>query len=142
MGADGDNAPNVNASPSTSYVPTPQIEAPGANQRFREINARVIAAEELKLRQIVTRTDYKFVFNPETGRSKRLTFKENGEIGEGRNDNEYKWRIKDGQLEVIHKEGHIYSRFLLVPGSRNLHHTNDTDLPSIKGQYLEATGWR
>jgi hypothetical protein len=76
------------------------------------------------------------VFNPVTNRTKVVTFAPNGDIGEGRNGNEHKWRINGGRLEILNDRSEVYSRFFLLPDGRSLHHTNDSDTKSIKGQDL------
>jgi hypothetical protein len=78
-----------------------------------------------------------FVFNPTTKATKLVTFLPNGEIGEGRNENEHTWKIKKGALEISASDGRIYSRFVHDKVSGHLRHTNDTDTRSIHGQYLQ-----
>jgi hypothetical protein len=78
-----------------------------------------------------------FVFNPTTKAAKIITFLPNGEIGEGRNENEHTWRIGKGKLEIFASDGDIYSRFAQDKASGHLKHTNDTDTGSIHGQYLQ-----
>jgi len=77
-----------------------------------------------------------FVFNPTHGQAKLVTFLSGGEIGEGRNSNEDTWRIRRGALEVLAKDGKIYSRFVHDKKSGKLAHTNDPDTRSIHGQYM------
>ncbi|HZW24702.1 MAG TPA: hypothetical protein VFF26_04385 [Gallionella sp.] len=77
-----------------------------------------------------------FVFNPTHGQAKIVTFLANGEIGEGKNSNENTWRIKRGALEVLARDGKIYSRFVHDKTTGKLAHTNDPDTRSIHGQYM------
>jgi hypothetical protein len=84
----------------------------------------------------VKSTTYKFVYNPKTGQSKTLTFKAGGYIGEGRNAQESRWRVAGGRLEILNDKNEVYSRFFLLPDGRTLHHTNDPETQSIKGQLL------
>jgi hypothetical protein len=70
------------------------------------------------------------------GQAKVVTFLSGGEIGEGRNSNEDTWRIRRGALEVLAKDGKIYSRFVHDKKSGKLAHTNDPDTRSIHGQYM------
>ena len=80
-----------------------------------------------------------FTFNPKTRQSKPITFRPSGEIGEGRNQNEYRWKIRRGLLEILASDGVIYSRFRHDKESGQLRHTNDADLRSIHGQFLEPS---
>jgi hypothetical protein len=82
---------------------------------------------------------FHFTFNPGTGQSKFITFMPSGEIGEGRNQNEHTWKIRHGLLEIYADDGTIYSRFSHDKGSGYLKHTNDADLRSIHGQYLQPS---
>jgi hypothetical protein len=109
---------------------------PTEDYRFAEINSRIVAKLDTQIFNEITNRRYRFVFNPETGRSKTLTFEINGKIGEGRNDNESSWRISEGRLEILNGHGEVYSRFSVLPDGK-FQHTNDPDTKSIKGQYLE-----
>jgi len=111
-----------------------------ADARFIEINAKIISDLEEKIRNAVLNTRYTLVFNPISGRSKPLTFNANGEIAQGKNNNEHRWRISGGRLEILDNGGNVYSRFFLLPDGKSLHHTNDPDTISIKGQYLKPVG--
>ena len=92
------------------------------------------------LRQLISDgRRFHFTFNPKTGQSKSVTFLPNGEIGEGRNQNEHTWKIRRGLLEVFASDDAIYSRFRHDRGSGQLKHTNDPDLRSVHGQYLEPS---
>jgi hypothetical protein len=104
---------------------------------FRDVNARIISQTENRIRAELLNRRFKFVFNPESEGWKFLTFKPGGEIGEGRNRNEYSWQIRDGRLEIKNERDEIYSRFILLPDG-TFRHTNDSDTLSIKGQYLLA----
>ena len=78
-----------------------------------------------------------FVFNPNTKMAKEITFQANGSIGLGKNDNENTWRIRRGTLEIIASDQKIYSRFRYERATGHLRHTNDPELRSIPGQYMQ-----
>ncbi len=42
---------------------------------------------------------------------KRISFEPDGDIGEGNNQNETRWRIIEGFLEILNKNGVVFSRF-------------------------------
>ena len=86
------------------------------------------------MRDLLLGGTFKFVFNPAGGQSKPLSFLQNGEIGKGRNDNENRWRIVDGRLEILNSDGGVYSRFVLLDNNEFLHHTDDPDTRSLRGQ--------
>jgi len=93
--------------------------------------------ESRRIRKIILRgRGFCFVFNPEANKSKFVSFLPNGEIGEGRNNNENSWHIKRGRLEILAVDGKIYSRFRHDPVTGRLVHTNDIDTRSIHGQFF------
>ena len=106
------------------------------DESFSDINRSIIAQTDSKIRNEILNRRFRFVFNPVLGASKNLTFKTNGAIGEGRNNNEHSWQTNNGRLEILDERGEIYSRFLMLPDGR-FQHTNDDDTQSIKGQYFE-----
>ena len=93
---------------------------------------RPISAE---LNQIVTTSLFRLFFNP-PNRSKAITFRADGTVGAGQNNNENSWRIVDDKLEIIHLDGQVYSRFIYDFRKATFFHTNDQDTRSIKNQYI------
>jgi hypothetical protein len=101
--------------------------------------------QERRLRQILLNgRSFLFVFDPMHGRSKTITFLDNGEVGEGRNSNEHTWRIRKGALDILAADGQLYSRFTQDRASGRLVHTNDPDTRSIHGQFMAPhfVAWR
>lgn len=125
--------------------PSPAIPAPAQTKHvqtdvhFAAANAQITNVTEQRLRNLLLNGTFKFVFNPATGGSKQLTFLPNGDIGEGRNNNEHRWRIADGRLEILSADGAVYSRFVLLDDNESLHHTNDPDTRSLRGQYIKRS---
>jgi hypothetical protein len=85
---------------------------------------------------LLLENEWKFVIDPQTGRHKKFTFKDNGEIGEGQNRNENTWRIRKNFLELINSQGQIYSRFKYDPERKGFFHTNDQDTVSLRDQQI------
>ena len=89
------------------------------------------------LRQLLSnRRTFRFTYNPASGAWKSLSFLQDGTIGEGRNQNEHTWKIRRGTVEIFADNGTIFSRFRHDKGSGQLKHTNDSELPSVHGQFL------
>lgn len=107
-----------------------------ADSRFAATNQRLLRAQDREIDKILTRNQFKLIFNPETGASKFITFLEDGVIGEGRNRNEARWRVVDGQLEILDSNNEVHSRFIFVNSNNSFHHTNDPDTRSIRGQSI------
>jgi hypothetical protein len=80
---------------------------------------------------------FRFIYNPLANKSKIVTFSQNGEVKEGQNNNENRWQIRRGKLELLNSENNLYSRFVYEAKSGRLTHTNDPECLSILGQYFE-----
>ncbi|MFN3712253.1 MAG: hypothetical protein ACK4SX_01205 [Alcanivoracaceae bacterium] len=80
---------------------------------------------------------FNFVYNPSENLSKALSFLADGRIGEGSNENECTWRIRRGKLEILAADDKVYSRFRYDRTNGFLRHTNDPELRSISGQFLQ-----
>jgi len=61
---------------------------------------------------------------------------DDGQIGEGKNDNECTWQVKRGCLEFLADDGKVFSRFKLDRDGGRLWSTADPDIRSLFGQYL------
>lgn len=105
-------------------------------QQFEDVNDRITQKLENRIRKIILNNSFKFVFNPMNGQCKTLTFRADGSIGAGQNQNESRWRIVNGRLEILNSDSDVYSRFILLNDGKSFHHTNDPDTKSIKGQYM------
>ena len=82
------------------------------------------------------RREFLLVYQPHTGASRMLTLLDNGEIGAGRNDNEYTWRVKHGCLEFLSEDGRLYNRFKLDRAAIRLSSVVGRDVRAVWGQYL------
>ena len=67
---------------------------------------------------------------------KELEFLANGTFGEGRNDNEFKWQMKDGLLEIHRRSKLLQNRFRYDPPSGKFICTNDPDAEGYKNQII------
>ena len=122
-----------------AYVLVPRrhdLKETEAPNQVRPAEPQVGENADAAIRDTITRTKYRFVFNPSNDLSKTLTFLPNGMIGEGCNNNEATWRISKGKVEILDGAGSLYSRFNLLQDGRSLHHTNEPDTRSLRGQYM------
>jgi hypothetical protein len=74
-------------------------------------------------------------------RNDRGTFHDDGYFGTGGNNNEYKWRVKNGLLEILNDAGRIFSRFSYDKSKGMFVHTNDPDTLSIRFQTIRPKKW-
>lgn len=91
-----------------------------------------------ELEQLLTKLVWLLFHNPKIGpdRSKKIVFGKSGEIQAGKNDNEHKWQVQNGMLELLQADGKVHSRFNFLPESRIFVHSGDVDTPSARGQYI------
>ena len=101
-----------------------------------------VADDEQQILSVLADSDWNFIFNPDSSRmsNKKMTFREDGTIGEGRNNNEHTWRIREGLLEILNSEGQVFSRFRYDKSKNRFLHTNDDDTLSIRSQRIEPWG--
>lgn len=76
-------------------------------------------------------------FNPVvlTGR-KLISFSSNGQIGEGRNPNEWTWSMVGDELEIRRKNGDLQNRFRFDPQGTKFISTNHPDAKGIRDQFI------
>ncbi|MCC8362837.1 hypothetical protein LK996_07075 [Lysobacter sp. A6] len=102
------------------------------------VSARIRVKRRLEdsvLEKLLVSGSWELVFNPtRKSGSKIISFLVDGRIGEGRNANEYGWRVRDGTLEILNEMGAVFSRFREVGG--HLEHTNDEDTLSLRHQLI------
>ncbi len=84
---------------------------------------------------------FNLYFNPKQKDGyKTITFLANGNIGEGRNENEDRWKITNGKLEIFSEDNKIHSRFNYLVDSNIFMLTGDIEtkafLSGHKGQYI------
>jgi hypothetical protein len=96
--------------------------------------------KNLSLAKLLSAEPWVLVFNPQApGGWKKISFEPDGTIGEGRNDNESRWRIQEGFLELLNSSGQIFSRFSYDKLEKIFNHTNDPDTLSLRNQVLKPS---
>lgn len=93
---------------------------------------------DTELEQLLTKSAWVLFHNPKIGpeRSKTIVFGKSGEIQAGRNNNENKWLVRNGMLELLQADGKVHSRFRFLPENRIFVHSGDVDTRSAQGQYI------
>jgi len=79
---------------------------------------------------------FRLVYNPEDNKNKIIAFQPDGKIGGEFNNNENRWRIRRGKLEIIAVDGEWYSRFIFDSKSGRLVNTNEQGTRSVHGQFI------
>jgi hypothetical protein len=89
-------------------------------------------------REEISEGVWRLNFNPKNSNGeKEISFREDGYVGKGQNNNEYSWRLREGFLEIFNAEGQIFSRFKFIPEEGKFFHTNDEDTRSLPDQVIE-----
>ncbi|WP_417685295.1 hypothetical protein [Roseibium sp.] len=80
---------------------------------------------------------WRFYFSPQRTKeaSKIVKFSPDGTFAKGGNDNETTWSIQNGILEIMNREGKVFSRF--KRDGEAFTHTNDEDTLSLRDQFIE-----
>jgi hypothetical protein len=87
------------------------------------------------LQQILLNRKYRLFYNPAVpglSKSKIMRFGQNGQIIEGKNNNETSWRIRRGQLEFLNNNDNVHARFYYSADDERFYHTNDPDTGTIQ----------
>lgn len=99
---------------------------------------------EDQIRGAMLGSEFRLFYNPKVpglSKTKIMRFGLNGEIIEGKNQNENTWRIRGERLELVDSEGLVHSRFTYYPEEGRFSQENDPDSGSmrkhgIQGQYM------
>jgi hypothetical protein len=75
------------------------------------------------------------VFRP-PDQFKPISFLSDGKVGDGQNQNEHTWRIRNGKLELLQEDGHVHSRFKFDKKTMRFTHTNELDTLSVRSQII------
>ncbi len=112
-------------------------------QKLKIFFAEKIRKKDNDISLKLTSQEWNLLFNPASNRvdnNKNVKFLENGniqQIGESKGqNNETTWRIRDGLLEILNKDGKIFSRFRYNSDKDIFEHTNDDDTLSIRHQII------
>jgi hypothetical protein len=82
-------------------------------------------------------SQWRLIFNPTSLKSKKISFHEDGNVGDGQNNNEHTWRVRAGMLVILNSDRQIFSRFRYDEDKDCFFHTNDDDTLSIRSQRIE-----
>ena len=95
------------------------------------------ASDDEKIMRLVKDKVWILNYNPTSpGNEKEISFEDDGSVGMGHNNNEHKWRVRNGLLEVVNSDGRVFSRFSYDDSKGQFYHTNDPDTLSIKSQSI------
>lgn len=97
---------------------------------------------EVNIFEILSNQKWRLIFDPKRSARghKTITFNADGNIEEGKNDNETSWRVRGEFLEILNSEGKVFSRFKYDKQKQKFFHTNDDDTRSLRSQRIEPLG--
>lgn len=106
--------------------------------RLENNDSRSLQVSDSELKELLETGRFRLFHNPSVGpeRAKTITFAPDGNVLEGRNKNEHRWRVSNSRLELLQADGKVHSRFYFMPESRIFLHTGDSDTRSARGQYI------
>jgi hypothetical protein len=96
-----------------------------------------ISKEEYFLSTLLVNRLWVLEFNPQDPKGRKdISFRTNGIVGQGRNQNEDRWRTRGSYLEILNPSGQVFSRFIFDKSSGSFFHTNDEDTLSLRNQKI------
>jgi hypothetical protein len=116
---------------------SPAAMIPSDPSKYAAFNRGILDRQTNELERFLTGNLFKMYFNPTADKIKIIGFDPAGSIREGRNDNEFGWRVRGGRLEILQSDGNVHSRLVFVPSDRSFQHTNDPDTRSLMNQRIE-----
>ena len=105
-------------------------------QKLHSVISEKVKKKDLDIYSTLNNSKWRLLFDPDRKTSKIITFLDDGNISDGKNDNENTWRPREGLLEILNKEGKVFSRFRYNPSLGIFEHTNDDDTLSIRHQKI------
>lgn len=86
-----------------------------------------------KLAILLKELEWTLDFNPNAaGARKRISFNDDGTIGDGANENECSWAIVDNFLEIYKIDGTLQNRFTVEAGGSVWRSTNDPEADAVR----------
>jgi hypothetical protein len=67
---------------------------------------------------------------------KPISFNSDGNIGVGKNKNEFRWQMVNGMLEIVRQNNDLQNRFKYDPHGEKFLCTNDVDAKGYKDQFI------
>lgn len=95
------------------------------------------ALRKSSIRQRLKEPGWILNYNPKVaGRTKPISFEDDGSIGEGHNDNEFKWNLVNYQLDIIAKDGALHNSFAYDADTDQFKATRPERKYKIEGQVI------
>lgn len=101
-----------------------------------QLNKIVSPDTDEGLRQILINGDFKIIHNPVANRSKTISFKEDGYVGEGQNQNEYRWDIDSGELVIFTQNDELQNKFAYIKESNSFKAADDEPVKAPPNQSI------
>ncbi len=95
--------------------------------------------KNIALKSILFDTGWKLFFNPESGGNKTISFGAEGDIVEGRNDNEHTWKVSNGRLQIFNATGSLFSTFVYDVNKPSFVMLDGESKLANKGQFISPT---
>jgi hypothetical protein len=114
--------------------PSPPAAVTGPNEIFEHVVTQYVPGD-VPARLLIE--GWWLQYNPNNPNGKKeLVFNADGTFGEGGNDNEFKWQMKNGLLEIHRKNKILQNRFRYDPPSGKFICTNDLDAEGYPNQTI------
>ena len=105
-------------------------------ERLGSVMSKRAKTQDERISEILTSQEWELLYDPIRSGVKDISFQGDGEISEGRNQNEDTWRVREGLLEILRDTGDVQSRFRYDGNSEVFEHTNEDDTLSKRHQVI------
>ncbi len=115
---------------------TPAMAAKLRSAHSRSVQVTPRDSDSFKDKLVRQRWTFYFSPNGNNG-SKSMTFLPGGVIGEGRNDNEFRWEFEGDMLAIYRRNGDVQNSFRYNAASGRFEYLPDQRAQGFKDQYLQ-----
>jgi hypothetical protein len=105
--------------------------------RLRASRLENVSLRSRTIKDRLFENGWKLNFNPRLAQgTKPISFKKDGTIGDGQNNNESRWRWDGDALELIRADGSVHNRFEYDPDTDRFISNQPSAVHSIRGQFI------
>ena len=108
---------------------------------FAKWRRDVLSLRKVSIAQRLKEPGWVLNFNSSHPQGKKaISFNDDGTIAEGRNSNEFKWKLERDQLVIIRENGDLQNRFTYIPATDRFISVDDPNAKGFKPQSIFRSG--
>jgi hypothetical protein len=103
---------------------------------LRKRSFQVFEIRQETIDQRLLKPGWILIFNPKTHAQKSISFNKDGTIGEGRNDNEFQWKMVNDELVILRSDERLQNRFRYDSMTDRFLSIDDSFAHGLRGQVI------